>query len=797
MSSEELPNLFFGYASKPELARETLHASAGLIAETGMATATSWEDLRVGGRVIIDRVLDAIDTSAVSVFDVSTVNQNVLFELGYSIARGRKVWLLLDKTDTHASRRWQQFRLLSTVGYQGWANSDDIRAAFLREQPHLADSTLYDDLIEPSLTPEIEASLFYLPSFHATEASKRLGRRLDVEARRGVRLVSADPTESAINPLAWYAQKVYETAGTVAHFVAERRELAWLHNARTALVAGMAAGFERPLLMLAEEDYSPPLDYMDRLKAYESAQECQARADAWLSSIELTPQQDRAGRRVKLVTELRGLRFGEHVAENEAELLADYFVETAAFDEVIGSRNRLFVGRKGTGKTANMLQAAARLREDVRNLIVVIKPQSYEMEALVGLLSQLPTNVKSYTVMSLWSFLLQSEVAREAVLTVKSRPATVPLSEDELRLVRFVEDTNFGLMEEFAIRFERTVAAIERSGVVSAKTTGASRDLLNEALHSEAIRKLRSLIGPVLKGRNRVAILVDNLDKAWDKKSDLEAASQLLLGLLSAVGKVSVEYGKEDFWRDRVELSLATFLRSDIYAYLQRAAREPDKMPTTVVDWRVRDLLFRVIEDRFLAARPPQSESSELWDRFFCPTVRGIPLRDYLAWRVLPRPRDMVYLCNAATISAVNARRERVEECDFLAAAMNYSQFAFEALLVENGITIRELEEVLLEFAGGPATLARSNAIGAISKIVRDPGSVESILVRLEAVSFFGFRVGEDQIVYPDVGPERKRDEVLARKFAGKRGKDLELVVHPAYRPYLQINDDSEHASWR
>jgi dihydroxyacid dehydratase/phosphogluconate dehydratase len=108
-----------------------------------------------------------------------------------------------------------------------------------------------------------------------------------------------------------------------------------------------------------------------------------------------------------------------------------------------------------------------------------------------------------------------------------------------------------------------------------------------------------------------------------------------------------------------------------------------------------------------------------------------------------------------------------------------------------------ELEEVLLEFAGGPATLARSNAIGAISKIVRDPGSVESILVRLEAVSFFGFRVGEDQIVYPDVGPERKRDEVLARKFAGKRGKDLELVVHPAYRPYLQINDDSEHASWR
>ncbi|TDD64504.1 hypothetical protein E1262_28065 [Jiangella aurantiaca] len=787
-----MPTVFFGYASKPELARETLHNASRLITATGVVTATTWEDLNVGGRIIIDRILEQIDQADVAAFDVSMANQNVLFELGYAITRGKHIWLLLEEIDREARQRWRQFRLLSAVGYSGWSNSDDIRGAFLRESPHNSNSSLYDDLIEPSLTPEVEGSLFYLPSFHATEASKKLGRRLDQESRRGIRLLSADPTESALNPLAWYAQKVYETAGTIAHFVADRRDLAWLYNGRAALVAGMAAGFERPLLMVAEEDYSPPVDYMERLAVYDSAGQCQDYADQWLEGLDLTPRKVTAGRRVKLATELRGLRFGEHVAENEADLLSDYFVETAAFDEVISSRNALFVGRKGTGKTANMLQAAARLRGDARNLVVVIKPQSYEMEALVALLGRLPTNVTSYAVMSLWSFLLQSEIARSATLAITNRSAGVPRTEDENELVSFVEAASFGIMEEFAVRFERTVSSIAESGVLDVGSIGEGRDALNEALHSEAIRVLRRLVGPVLKGRERVAILVDNLDKAWDKKTDLDAAAQLLLGLLSAVGRVSVEYGKEDFWRDRIELSLAIFLRSDIYAHLHRAAREPDKIPTTVVDWRDPDLLFRVIEERFLAMRPTTSGADELWGRFFCATIRGRPLRDYLAWRVLPRPRDLVYICNAATISAVNARRDRVEEQDFIAAELNYSQFALEALLVENGITVAELEDVLLEFASGPAVAPKSDVLAQIRSVVKDQGRAESVLARLEAVSFLGLSLGDSRHTFPEVGAERKRDEVIARKFAEKRGLDVELVVHPAYRPYLEIEDPME-----
>lgn len=786
-----MDKVFFGYDHRPEVARDTLKRAASRVADLGVVETQTWEDLTIGGRVVVRRILEAIDTATVAAFDITTLNQNVLFELGYAIARGRHIWLLHEGSDKLARDRWKQFKLLSSVGEIRWTNSDDIRAAYLRDNPHLAESTLYDDLIEPNLTPRVEGSLFLLPSFHSTDASKALSRRIDSEIRRGVRLVSSDPTESALNPLAWYAQKAYETAGTIAHFVADRRDMAWLHNARTALVAGLARGFERPLLMLAEENYSTPFDYQDELRTYSNADECGAFADSWLRHLSLEPQQNVSGRRIKLATELRGLRFGEHVAENEADLLAEYFVETAAFDEVMASRNTLFLGRKGTGKTANMLQAASRLREDVRNLVVVIKPQSYEMEALVALLGRLPRDVTSYTVMSLWSFLLQTEIARAAVLTLTSRPPGVPQSEDERKLLQFIDVAEFDPMDEFAVRFEQAVAALEASGIADAQITSEGRDLLNEALHSEAIRVLRGLLGPVLKGRNRVAILVDNLDKAWDKKADLEAAAQLLLGLLSAVGKVSIDYAREDFWRERVELTLATFLRSDIYAYLQRVAREPDKMPTTIVDWRDQDLLLRVIEERFLAARPAGQEASELWDRFFCDTVRGQGLKDFLSWRVLPRPRDLVYLCNAATISAVNARRDSVIERDFRNAENIYSQFAFEALLVENGITILELEDVLLEFMDGPAVLPRTGALEAIQRIVPDSDRAGAVLQRLEAVSFFGLVVGGGRHVYPEVGPERKKNEVLARKAGEKSGAGTHVVIHPAYRPYLEVEEAS------
>jgi hypothetical protein len=781
---------FLGYSSTPELARESLQRATQLITQLGI-NAQSWEELAIGGRLIISTVLAAIDDSDVSIFDVSTLNPNVLYELGYAIGRARRIWLLMDSSDAEAMARWDRFRLLSSVGYRGWASSEDIRNKYAIDQPHLNESTIYDQLIEPSLVNEPRgAAIFYMPMSWDTDAKLAVDRRLAIEANQGVRLITADPTESALNPLSWYAQKVNETAATVVHFSADRRTLAPVRNARAALIAGLATGLERPVLMLAEEDYSSPFDYQDRLKFYRSADQCATLTNTWLAEQQIRPDERYRTRRLQLVNQLRGLTFGEHVAENESDSLSDYFIETGAFDQALKSRLMLFVGRKGAGKTANMLQAAARLQENARNLVVIIKPASYDFTAFLSMLSDMPGELKDYSIESLWRFLLQSELARTVITNIESRPNYVPFTEAELELFRFVDDeAPFDIRADFAKRFEDAATYLQNSQILEERSVSAGRDLLNEALHANAIRRLRSLLGPVLAGRERVAILIDNLDKAWDRRIDLEPLAHLLLGLLGAVGRISQDFGREDSWRQRVELSLVIFLRSDIYSYLQRIAREPDKIPTQVVNWSNNQMLLRLIEERFLAIRPSGTSPDELWDRFFCPTVKSIDTRQYLLSHVLPRPRDMVYLCNAAVMSAVNSRHDLVEEDDILSAEMNYSQFAYEALLVENGITVKQLDNVLLEFMASdailPASAVRANL--GIAGIAAD--EIDYVVGRLKGVSFLGVEVGPGRFEYVEGDADSRRLDVLARKYSQGAGEEPRYSIHPAYRSYLEVRD--------
>lgn len=782
-------SMFMGYSSHPEVTRETLLNGSRLLTDTGLVAVTSWEDLRVAGRVIVRRVLEAIESADVCAVDLSTLNENVLFELGYGIALAKPIWILLDKTDAHARSQWRDFHLLKGVGYAAWENSETIRDLFITERPDIKPQNLYDDLIEPELEEFLPGSIFYVQTYHNTDAARAISRRLDHEVRRGVRLVAADPTESSLNPLQWYAAKAYANECALVHLEAPRRQDATLHNQRAALVAGLAYGLGRPILMLAEHDYAPPIDYEDLLKAYSSARQCELIVDNWLKERNLSPRSGARTPRIRLATELRALRFGEHVAENERDQLSEYFVETASFDNVISSRDSLFIGRKGTGKTASMYQAAARLSEDVRNLVVVVKPASYEFSTLLTLLSKLPISMQQYSIESLWRFLLASEIANRVVESVEARAPGIPFTDAENQLLTFIDSNHFGLRSDFGARFERTVMTLSSLQLMEASES-KGRDLLNEALHSKAIARLRSLLGPVLKSRRRVAVLIDNLDKGWERSADLELLSKLLLGLLSAIGRVRTDFSKEDYWRERIALTVTTFLRSDIFDYMRSVAREPDKIPASFVTWDDPSILKRVIDERFLAARPEGTEPEELWQRFFCSSVRGVPTREYLLSRCLPRPRDIIYWCNAAVVYAADRGNQLIEEADLLAAELTYSQFAFEALLVENGISVDTLKRILFEFLGERAILneAQLHEILATASVARE--DADEVIARLRRISFLGVETADGQFEYPEGGNALDRTSVLARKYRESVGAaEARYAVHPAYRAYLEIDE--------
>jgi hypothetical protein len=783
-------NIFFAYPLDPEATSETVALAAKSLDGRKDISAQTWQDLPVTGGLVLSEITAAIDRADLICCELGTLSPNVLFELGYAISREKPVWVLLDSTDTEAQRRWKQFGLLATVGYVSYTNSSEILSRILSGLPQI--KPLWDDIANAALPIRLAQSIFYMPLNHATDASRTLTRRIEAAERKDWHVNTADASEIGAAPLSWYLPHIWAASAAVIHFSAPRRSNSLIHNARCALLAGIAYGLGKQILMVAEEQYDSPFDYQDLLHTHTSSKQLGSIFDSWFNSlstaVQATPVSPVA-KRAELRTALQQLNFYEYVAEQESETLDDYFVLTQEFESVLKSRSVLFVGRKGVGKTANMLQAASALREDHRNLVCVIKPVDYELKGLLEILHRYQgKESRTYLVENMWKLLLYSELAKTLISRTESLPAGIGPTGPIAELRDFVDTNIPNVRDDFALRLEGIVESLLKNTKPHSKGIASSRDNIGAALGGVVVRDLRKRLDICLSSYKRVAILIDNLDKAWDRQADLDDLSNLLLGLLTTVGRVASEFRRSDEPEENISFSLAVFLRHDIYQHLIRVAREPDKIKAAVISWADRDFLFRIIDERFISSsgtvRP-----QELWKLFFCRSVDGTPTRDYIFKRILPRPRDLLFLINAAINNAVNAGHDQVLESDIRSAERTYSRFAFEAALVANGITSEKLEELLFEFAGSSAVLTDEDIANALNSAGVAPDVQEDVVAHLISLEFIGRETGMGRFTFGPEGPDAKLANVLARKIAEANGGVRRYRVHPAFCPYLELDE--------
>ena len=518
-----LTTCFVAYPSAPISRAESIERAIEELDSGGVVQIIGWKSLAVGGRVVIETICEEIRTRDLFIADVTTLNPNVLFELGYAIAHRKRVWLVLDPNIERARLDFERFQLLTTIGYCPYSNSHEITAGFYREQPyeHL-DQVLYDELVASAPPVAKRDALLYLKSQVNTEATIRIARKV---GSGPLKSVIDDPTEVRVQPFSWYAQQVNASFAVVCHLLSTDYQSWELHNAKHALVAGLAHGLGKPLLMLGHEPYVSPIDYRDLLRIHRTAAAAEAIFNEWL--LPLIEQYERrraqglqyeAEARAK--GELRNIAIGDPVAEFESDSIPDYFVETAAYNESLRSKHTILVGRKGAGKTATLYKLQQGLGADPRNHICVIKPVDYELEGLLDMLRQeIPRAEKGYLVESFWKFLVYTELTKSVYDDLLAKPDYYIRTEDESRLCEFVEEHRSLITSEFSARLETVVARL-----VDLKEGGSGeqqRIRISERLHSEMIGKLRVLLGKVLVAKSKVVILVDNLDKVWTESADL------------------------------------------------------------------------------------------------------------------------------------------------------------------------------------------------------------------------------------------------------------------------------------
>jgi len=785
---------FFAHPSAPAELVETIGTFIEQINGTGLANLFSWVSLNTTGKSLVTVICEAIDERDLFLCDLTIPNANVLFELGYAIARGKRVWITLNTTYPNATANYRQLEILTTIGYARYHNSRQLGERFYDDRPYeRLQETIYHNSIEKLLEATAKPGLFYLKSAIDTDASERLTNRLKGGK---VPLMVYDPEETGTEPLVEYIQRIHAAVGVVAHFVDDNRIGNSLQNAKYSLIAGLAYGLKKPLLMLAHEPFATPLDYKNLLATHGTAAACERAIEKWLPPIAQAYAERLARYNVyqlgiKKNRALQDISIGTHVAEDEEAELAHYFVSTAQYREALsGPRSAIFVGRKGTGKSANFTRVAAAFAGDKRYHVCEIRPVGYELAGLTKLLRQdIPVAERGMLIQAIWRFLIYTELAGSLCAKIESYPSYASRTAEEQALMDFVAGHSALINNDFAERIRRAVSDLEDADVTRADVGLTAR--ITAALHERILGQLRGLLGRVLEKRDTVYILVDNLDKTWGEEADLAALTDFLKGLLESSAAITEEFRKTGAeWR-AVEVSLLVFLRSDIFDYVMSVTPERDKLQSIQIDWTNPNLLYDVIEKRFISSVGPLGTPEEVWVRFFTPSIGGMATKEYLVTRIIPRPRDLIFWCKTALNNAINSRHERIEEDDILQAERVYSRHATDSLVTETIRRMDGMEAFIYEFAGAGRVLTYNQIRRLARKVGIPDAAFPAALDLLRDLAFLGVetRPGVFSFIYD----KNTKPGILgqARTLAAAT-KERRYAVNVPYQAYLGITVEEE-----
>ncbi|MBX2955746.1 MAG: hypothetical protein KF846_06300 [Cyclobacteriaceae bacterium] len=768
---------FFAFSSTPEHISENVNEAIKKINTSSNVKIVPWRDITTNGNYLIKEILNVISDSDFFCADLTGMNDNVLFELGFALGKRKPVFLILDTSHTDSVRRFKEFNLLTTVGYSSYHNTQQILDEFHKSKPFESKRILIDEFSNPSSSKE--KALFYIKGQIDTNNSQEILNSIE---NQRLPYILDDPVESKTQPLSWYIDQIKSVPAILTEFSSIHRVGHELHNTKCALITGLALGLNLKVLMVAEKPYPTQIDYQEFLRKYTNRQSCREAVAPFIYKLKDEIAEIIFKKRTPLSskerTVLQKINFGEYIAEHENENLYEYFVETAQYESLIKSEHNIVIGRKGTGKTATFYYLNDELGHDSRNHICLVKPINFEIDGLVYLYKELSNDFeKGYVTESIWKFLIYTEISKSIFLKIKDKPIYA-ISQPEDDFIKYIEANKQIFLLDFSTRLEQELDNLRQAN--KTQTQAEFKIKISEILHDSVLLEVRNHIKKLLTKNKRLIVLIDNLDKSWRTGGDISILSKFLLGLLGVVGRISVDFkGKP---QEKVEFTfhLILFLRSDIFKYVMINAREPDKIEFSRLRWNDPQILFRVIETRF-SKLSAMTENKDLWQNYITHTVEGKPIKNWVSLKVLPRPRDIIYLFTVAKDFAISRGHMKIEESDIISAQKDYSNWAFKSVIVENGITTSQMENFMYQLMGEPNILNKSQLEEYMKRAEINAEGSDMFIDHLVSLSILGREISENHFEYEYEFDGDKKIKVLAEKFNTQRFR-----LHDAFTPYLE-----------
>jgi hypothetical protein len=548
---------FYAYPSQPPSISQSVVGALGRLSPATYDIST-WAENDIAGKPLIDSILENIETSDLLIADITRLNFNVTFEIGYAIAKSKRLLVTRNSSITR-DPLIDLVGIFDTLGYKEYANDEELYSIIVnassndplpinyplnRRAPVYIVETPRRDQLTTTLVSKIKKARLKYRSFIAIEDTRMAA-------------------EDAI-------KNVASSFGVAIPLLSKEMEDAEVHNIRAAFVSGLAIGLGLPTLIVQHLKGPIPLDVRDFATTIKHPDDIVEAVNGFaldvtdkLQSFELEVQEEPGS--------LKSLSVGDPKAEDEFETLEDYFLQTDQYLKAERGEVSLIVGRKGTGKTAIFGHLRNRKRADSLNVVLDLKPEGYQLVKLrEQILKRLSQGAKQHLIVAFWEYILFLELCNKLMEKDKQRHMTdhrlfKQYNEIRQKYGEFLKYHEADFSGRLMQASDHVIGEYQKRFGDEQQVDLSTSEITN-LMYSLDLKQLRDDLSDYFKFKREIFILFDNLDRGWPEGGLGPDDVMVMRCLIDATRKLQREMRSLGH-----EFSCLVFLRNDVYQLLMRA----------------------------------------------------------------------------------------------------------------------------------------------------------------------------------------------------------------------------------
>ena len=763
---------FFAYSASPTQVVETIRSAISDVEHFHAVTSiTDWAELDIPGRFIISEVLRGIDKSDFLVADITTLNFNVTFEIGYAIGRGKRVIVVRNEAYGKAEdEKIRRLGIFDTLGYRNYQNYRDLAA--------IVKSVRDVDSLIREMPIDRNQPIYVTKTRYQSDYAIRISARLK---KSGLAYRSFDPAEqprlSALDAIS----QVLRSVGVLVHLIPLAVDDSQMHNLRGAFIAGLATGLDKELTIIQEGFDPVPIDYRDFVTVVtHPANIDEAVADLAGEVVsKLSEASENEGNAFASV--LEKVHFGASSAENEISDLADYYLATDEFRRALHGEVRLVVGRKGSGKSAVFFRIRDKVSSSRQNVVLDLKPDGYQLVKFKDrVLKAMDRGTQEHTIVAFWQCVILLEVARAALqLDKHSYRTDDSIYATYLQLDEKYKEYGYESGQgDFAERITSLIYRIESRFDAPEGKVGSvalSTPEVTKLIYDVDVAKLSDALIAHLKKKESLWVLFDNIDKGWTP-TGIDASDILTLrALLDATRKLQRSLTSED-----IDVRVLVFLRNDVYELLLDQTADRGKEQKVLVDWRDPDALKELVRLRIGSSLGDDDTTLEdLWARIAVRHVNGEDSYQFIVDRCLMRPRYLIELLKYSRGCALTLKHEKINDEDIKKAVSFFSSDIVQDTNLEFRDVFYEYDGILYAFIGAKSLLSLDDIRLCLMLFKVNDSHIENVIKLLLWYAFLGIQDEhyESQYIYS----KSYNIKTFEAYVNSRLNQGAALVINPAF----------------